>query len=1194
VGKLINDRYQLQFELPNANIGEAWLAKDTRSGTDEVLVQLYLVRTTKASDLIHNIVMRRATELSNLNHCCYLPMSDFGFDPSNVSYFFVYPQPGNTGVPAGIVLERYISQAKPSISWSCELLLGIARFLSELHFREIAHGRLNSGCIILTNPLQREFLVAQPGLADIIDMLKGQTGASDKSYFEVAAARDIEYLGLIAADLLCRKIDPQLSEVRLAIQTLPASVQQEFESLVGLDSETRFVMVSEIKRTLEYVLRKLQGEQTNYLCLTTTAINQLHEFGFISQPRDYLAAAFLNEEFKREVYGWSEATRDGDGLIYRLSTAQMRLWCIPDYSIVPSRHLVVKGISFREPADLALDWEYGMKILSRLQVEHSAKVPPQSNVTPLVQAIKAHSDKFQQNKEADIEDKSRFKLWEDLLTERQRLLREFKLPYYEWEEVDNGAAVEIRLTEAPEENSITLGEDDLICMTGDDGRQKPVGYFEDLTGNVLKLGLTRNIDLSGLKFTGILTLDNGQIESVLYRQQRAMKRLRFRETVNPNLLDFLSEPAQLSIDNPMDVKMWFQQNLDYSQKKAVRRALATRDMFLVQGPPGTGKTSVIAELVVQIIECQDQVRILVTSQSNVAVNNALDKIVELRPELSEYVVRVGREEKAGSTEGLLLDRQLQNWRERVLQRSDQYLANWENKASGGKRLTEALGILDECQEMEIRLQQRMQEIQETKEKLAELNSEYEQLERTLNRATQLRQRAESVLSTASQQDERLRKTIRSFQNEYLDWASTFLEQANRVAGISFMCAEAQETLRSLGTELQRLEQEIEAGISSVNEFMQTEFNRSFTTLQDMRRFIDQHYAQPREEMAKLGRVRRLVDEWKQQVGKDYRDFSSAYLSRCKVVGATCLGVAAKGDISELEFDWVIVDEAGKATHPELLVPIVRGRKIVLVGDHRQLPPTIGRDLDEAIKSEGLQREALETSLFQELMQAAGEAVKLPLTKQYRMHPAIGTLIGKCFYPDVGLENGVNAADRQHGLPWCSRTVIWYSTKRLPKHEEAVSGHSRLNQAEIDGVIALLEHIEAAYTTSKMYDKTIGVITGYLAQKAALRQRIAARKDRWLHIQDIEVNTVDAYQGRERDIIIYSVVRSNPKARIGFLRDERRLNVALSRARELLIIIGDEDIEFADVRGGNPFHGVINHIRKNPAQCALEALNYGDQ
>lgn len=167
--------------------------------------------------------------------------------------------------------------------------------------------------------------------------------------------------------------------------------------------------------------------------------------------------------------------------------------------------------------------------------------------------------------------------------------------------------------------------------------------------------------------------------------------------------------------------------------------------------------------------------------------------------------------------------------------------------------------------------------------------------------------------------------------------------------------------------------------------------------------------------------------------------------------------------------------------------------------------------------------------------------------------------------------------------------MWYSTKRLPKHEEAVSGHSRLNQAEVDGVIALLDRIEAAYTSSKVYDKTIGVITGYLAQKAALRQRIAARKDRWLHIQDIEVNTVDAYQGRERDIIIYSVVRSNPKAKIGFLRDERRLNVALSRARELLIIIGDEDIEFADVRGGNPFHVVINHIRKNSAQCALEDL-----
>jgi serine/threonine-protein kinase len=326
------------------------------------------------------------------------------------------------------------------------------------------------------------------------------------------------------------------------------------------------------------------------------------------------------------------------------------------------------------------------------------------------------------------------------------------------------------------------------------------------------------------------------------------------------------------------------------------------------------------------------------------------------------------------------------------------------------------------------------------------------------------------------------------------------------------------------------------------------------------------------------------------VGKSYHDFASAYLGRCKVIGATCIGVAAKGYVSDLEFDWVIVDEAGRATPPELLVPLVRGRRIVLVGDHRQLPPIVGHDLDEAIQEIGnVERDMLESSLFQELIEHTPDPVQLPLTIQYRMHPKIGNLIGGCFYADIGLENGTGEEERRHNLSWVRQPVVWYSTKQLPNHREVAAGHSRRNQAEADAIASLLDRMEASYAETGIWDKTVGVITGYLAQKAALRQKILARQSHWSHLKEVEVDTVDAYQGRERDVIIYSVVRSNPQGKIGFLRDERRLNVALSRARELLIIVGDEDVEFADVKGGNPFHTVIHHIRSHEDECALEAL-----
>jgi superfamily I DNA and/or RNA helicase len=121
---------------------------------------------------------------------------------------------------------------------------------------------------------------------------------------------------------------------------------------------------------------------------------------------------------------------------------------------------------------------------------------------------------------------------------------------------------------------------------------------------------------------------------------------------------------------------------------------------------------------------------------------------------------------------------------------------------------------------------------------------------------------------------------------------------------------------------------------------------------------------------------------------------------------------------------------------------------------------------------------------------------------------------------------------------------------------------------------------------------VAVIAGYSAQISELKARLDPEDlGRWKAIT-LEINTVDAFQGREQDIVFYSVVRSNPRHEIGFLRDWRRLNVALSRARELLVIVGDHRmVNDADTRDvSNPFKDVITHIVKNPTECLLvEAL-----
>src|SRR5262249_3431500 len=146
------------------------------------------------------------------------------------------------------------------------------------------------------------------------------------------------------------------------------------------------------------------------------------------------------------------------------------------------------------------------------------------------------------------------------------------------------------------------------------------------------------------------------------------------------------------------------------------------------------------------------------------------------------------------------------------------------------------------------------------------------------------------------------------------------------------------------------------------------------------------------------------------------------------------------------------------------------------------------------------------------------------------------------------------------------------------------GFSYWNDSEVRLARRLLEswRSQLSHCTTPI---TVGVITGYEAQKLALLRSIDPTDSHWWPLQ-IEVNTVDAFQGRERDLIIYSAVRSNPRGDIGFLSDVRRLNVALSRAREFLVIVGDDSmLRIANgPSGNNPFRKVIDWIRTHHDTC----------
>ena len=284
------------------------------------------------------------------------------------------------------------------------------------------------------------------------------------------------------------------------------------------------------------------------------------------------------------------------------------------------------------------------------------------------------------------------------------------------------------------------------------------------------------------------------------------------------------------------------------------------------------------------------------------------------------------------------------------------------------------------------------------------------------------------------------------------------------------------------------------------------------------------------------------------------------------VGAGCDALApflvdarGKKPPPPLDFGLVLLDEAAQATEPACLVPVACARacsQVVLVGDDRQLPPTV------------LSREAaaggLPVSLFQRLADAGVPPALL--TTQYRMHPALNRFSSERFYGGLVKTHGAVARERASrpppaGIDWPNRNKpiailpvpapagsSGNEERESDQAKTSAGGASFLNKPELDALVGVVASLLA---TSDLRAEDIGVITPYAAQRRAIADALAAGGG-----GAVEVNTVDAYQGREKDVIIISTVRSNARRTLGFVRDDRRMNVALTRARRAVVLVGD--------------------------------------
>ena len=345
----------------------------------------------------------------------------------------------------------------------------------------------------------------------------------------------------------------------------------------------------------------------------------------------------------------------------------------------------------------------------------------------------------------------------------------------------------------------------------------------------------------------------------------------------------------------------------------------------------------------------------------------------------------------------------------------------------------------------------------------------------------------------------------------------------------------------------------------------------------------------------------VINQWKRDLTVRDRNtreyFYEAYKSNVNLVAATC-SICGSKQLQEIykylfgnnenAFDVVIMDEASKATPLEMSVPMVWGKKIIIIGDHKQLPPMMNENniitslkkANQKVLAETI--ESFKESQFEILFRTAFKlkpSIVATLDTQYRMHKKIMDTIGhfyseeleeglKCGLADEDMDNEQYNArgSRYHGLTIPGfiepqTHAIWVNVNT---YESQPSGStSYVNYGELDAIKTVIKALQKADgfqkfmdSQEKPEDKEIGIITFYGAQYGKIKEMYKDGKiDKSLPCR---INVVDKFQGMERNIIIISTVRSNKEKHYGFAEDIRRINVGFSRARRLLIVIGNRD------------------------------------
>lgn len=684
------------------------------------------------------------------------------------------------------------------------------------------------------------------------------------------------------------------------------------------------------------------------------------------------------------------------------------------------------------------------------------------------------------------------------------------------------------------------------------------------------------------------------------------------KVTDKTLIDKKFEPLDEDTLKALGLK---KEMISENYKLAMSTAINTPDIAIIQGPPGAGKTTLIAGIVHKIKRNRgESQRILISSEQHDALRNALDGIagkndvvmpaLEISSRFGEKIEDSEKElhkrVRAFQNEMLSLCRDViikKSGNEKFEEAYKKYLFAYNKMRRSNFSpfvISEFFPNLEESlvgMNLDMRVNAYLSAVKYGIEgrslpqkqlilprRINDLNTKISEQRLDIDKyrvdGVQKMKELQSLLEIQRKENHLLPKELR----EALEFTSI-----------------SKETLKAYHGYLNILHLELVAPYLAPSEKKNTDFEAVLSHINEtVRETIEKRGESIADVMEELySRLSNISD-----VVEMVKEYST-------IVGSTCAqaGKAASKDGSSIPFDYVIIDEAARSNPIDMLIPLMMGKKAILVGDHKQLPHYIEQhNLDEYEKANKKARtEVLKESIFETLYSNLDRAYTegriqvrrtCRLEEQHRMAPKIREFISKQFYDGAlqdgyGIENDPSSKDNIYRV-FEGANAVFIDVPYIVPGKSKTDGEERelgslYRQSEINKTINIIKDVVNNWGSLKE-KPSIGIISFYKSQIRKINEALAASFPE--KVRDfIECGTVDSFQGKQFDIVILSCVRANnesndPRKRLGFLYDSpSRINVALSRAKRLVVVIGDErTISYGEPKN-NHLYGYINYVKE---------------